>query len=86
SAGEFFSRLGFPHLDFSAPVYSYDMSFVASRAALEATDEASAVAALSGRPIGRLVQALLDKARESADRWWAIQRLEAKSKSPAPRP
>ncbi len=82
SAGELFSRLGFTHLDFSSPVYPYDMSFVASREPLRPTDEAGRIAALSGRPIGRLVQALIDKARESADRWWAIQRQEAKLASP----
>ena len=80
SAAEFFSRLGFPYLDFSAPVYSYDMSFVASRAPLKPVDAADAAAALAAKPVGRLVQALLDKAYESADRWWAIQRLEDRSK------
>lgn len=78
SAGEFFSRLGFAHLDFSNPVYSYDMSFVASRGKLAVSDDAAVQAALESRPTGRLVQALLDKARESNDRWWAIQRLEKK--------
>ena len=34
--------------------------------------------ALAGRPVGRLVQALLDKAYESNDRAWAIKRLEAR--------
>jgi hypothetical protein len=33
-------------------------------------------AALAAQPTGRLVQALLDKAAESTDRGWAIQRLE----------
>ncbi len=80
SAALFFSRLGFPSLDFSAPVYSYDMSFVASRTPVTATDDAAVGETLGRRPVGRLVLALLDKARESADRWWAIQRLEGKSK------
>lgn len=80
SAGILFSRLGFSHLDFSTPVYSYDMSFVASRSPLTIIDDALAVAALVRQPIGRLVQALLDKARESEDRWWAIQRLEGRVK------
>ena len=83
SAGALFSRLGFPLLDFSSPVYSYDMSFVASRSKLAPVDGAAAEAALQRRPVGRLVQALLDKAYESADRGWAIQRLEAKAKPPS---
>ena len=78
SAGMIFSRTGFPHLDFSIPVYSYDMSFVAGRIPVATTDEASIAAALARPPAGRLVQALLDKARESADRSWAIRRLEDK--------
>jgi SAM-dependent methyltransferase len=83
SAGELFSRLGFPHVDFSNPVYAYDMSFAASRTRLAPVDDAAAEAALAGRPIGRLVQALLDKAYESNDRAWAIKRLEARL-PPAP--
>jgi SAM-dependent methyltransferase len=83
SAGILFSRLGLEVLDFSAPFYPYDMSFVASRAPLQAQDEASISAALQGRPVGRLVQALLDKAFESADRGWAIRRLEERLDPPA---
>lgn len=80
SAGIFFSRLGFPVLAFSNPVYAYDMSFAASRSPLKPADPKAAEAALAGRPQGRLVQALLDRAAESEDRWWAIQRLEGKSR------
>jgi SAM-dependent methyltransferase len=80
SVGIFFSRLGFAHLDFSSPVYPYDMSFIASRRPLAATDQGDIEAALARRPLGRLVQALLDKAQESTDRWWAVQRLEDKLK------
>lgn len=76
SAAVFFSRLGFAHLDFSAPVYPYDMTFVASRSPRKPTEVEARVAALAGRPVGRLVQALIDKALESKDRWWALQRLE----------
>jgi hypothetical protein len=79
-----FSRIGFPLLDFSNPVYAYDMSFVASRAPLRANDEASVAAALCAKPVGRLVLALLDKAYESNDRWWAIQRLGARLNPPQP--
>ncbi len=87
SAGGLFGRLGFPILDFSNPVYSYDMSFVASRTKLPLQDPAAVEAALSRRPLGRLVQALLDKAYESQDRWWAIRRLEAgRNPGPASRP
>jgi 2-polyprenyl-3-methyl-5-hydroxy-6-metoxy-1,4-benzoquinol methylase len=85
SVGELFSRLGFPHLDFSNPVYAYDMTFAASRAPLEPVAETSVEAALAGKPIGRLVQALLDKAFESEDRGWAIKRLEARQPPPAGR-
>lgn len=84
SVSELFARLGFPQLDFSNPVYSYDMAFVASRTPLKPIDPAEAAAALAARPSGRLVQALIDKARESIDRWWAIQRLEAQVKTRPP--
>jgi 2-polyprenyl-3-methyl-5-hydroxy-6-metoxy-1,4-benzoquinol methylase len=76
SAGILFSRLGYPCLDFSNPVYAYDMSFVASGAPLPVVEDAAVANALSRTPVSRLVQALLDKAYESQDRWWAIRRLE----------
>ncbi len=76
AVGLLFGRIGFGYLDFSNPVYAYDMSFVASRAKLPVADEAAVSTALSSRPMGRLVQALLDKAHESADRLWAIRRLQ----------
>ena len=81
SAAEFFSRLGFPAVDFANPVYSYDLFFTAARTplALHSAEEIST--ALTARPTGRLVQALLDKAAESTDRGWAIQRLETALKS-----
>ena len=84
SAGLLFSRLGFPHLDFSNPVYAYDMSFVAGRSAFTPLAAGAAEAALARTPSGRLVQALLDKAYESADRGWAIQRLESARQSRPP--
>jgi 2-polyprenyl-3-methyl-5-hydroxy-6-metoxy-1,4-benzoquinol methylase len=80
SAGQLFSRLGFPHLDFSSPVYPYDMSFAAGRSKRDEQTAEAIEATLDRRPSGRLVQALLDKAYESNDRWWAIQRFEGKSK------
>jgi len=83
SAGIFFSRLGFPSLEFASPVYSYDMFFSASREPLKPADGPSAVAAVSRSPKGRLVQALLDKAFESEDRAWAIKRLEASVRTPS---
>ena len=76
SATEFFTRLGFPALEFANPVYSYDMFFTAARAPLALHAEEKMSAALAAQPTGRLVQALLDKAAESTDRGWAIQRLE----------
>jgi len=82
SVGALFARLGFPHLDFSEPVYSYDMSFAASSAKIPSVDSRDAEAALARKPVGRLVQALLDKAYESNDRWWAIQRLQAQQNPP----
>ena len=82
SAGEFFARLGFKHMDFSNPIFPYDMTFVASRVPIVPRDDNSVGAALEKKPVGRLVQALLDKAFESNDRWWAIQRLEATLNQP----
>jgi SAM-dependent methyltransferase len=76
SAGQLLARLGFGHIDFSNPIFPYDMTFVASREPVVAQDAAAVSRALEGRPVGRLVQALLDKDYESNDRWWAIQRLE----------
>ncbi len=82
SVGALFARLGFPHLDFSNPVYPYDMSFAAARTAIPAVDAEKMLAALERQPIGRLVQALLDIAYESNDRWWAIQRLQGQQNTP----
>ena len=79
SVSALFARIGRPVLEFSEPVYSYDMSFAASAAPLPRHDPAAIEAALQMQPLGRLVQALLDKAYESKDRWWAIQRLEGKA-------
>jgi 2-polyprenyl-3-methyl-5-hydroxy-6-metoxy-1,4-benzoquinol methylase len=78
SAGQLFTRMGFPHLDFSNPVYAYDMAFAASREPLATQDPGAIEAALTRHPQGRLVQALLDKAYESEDRGWAIKRLGGK--------
>lgn len=77
AAGLLFARLGFAFLDFSSPVYAYDMSFAAGQSAPNPVAPGEVARALERSPSGRLVQALLDKAFESADRWWAIQRLEA---------
>lgn len=81
SAGEFFRRLGFPTIEFANPVYSYDLFFTASRAPLVTQSDEAVAAALTAHPAGRLVLALLDKAYESTDRWWAMQRLEAQLRS-----
>jgi len=84
SIGLFFSRLGlgFAYVDFANPIFPYDLFLSASRAPLAARDDPAVEAALERRPEGRLVQALLDKAYESNDRGWAMQRLEAKLGSP----
>jgi 2-polyprenyl-3-methyl-5-hydroxy-6-metoxy-1,4-benzoquinol methylase len=76
SIGIFFARLGFPALEFANPVYSYDMLLTAARTSLVRASEQSVSTALEQRPQGRLVQALLDKAAESLDRWWAIERAK----------
>ena len=76
SVAEFFTRLGFPILDYANPVYTYDQFFTASRSPLPTQSDAAVAAALTTQPLGRLALALLDKAAESADRGWAIQRLE----------
>jgi SAM-dependent methyltransferase len=78
SAGMLFSRLGLGHVDFANPIFPYDMFFTASGSPIRANDEAAIASSLASRPVGRLAQALLDKAYESNDRWWAIQRLEKK--------
>lgn len=83
-AGVIFGRLGFPHLDFWNPVYTYDMFFSASRAPLPENQPDAIAARLAGQPSGRFVLALLDKAFESTDRWWAIQRLEARLRETGP--
>jgi 2-polyprenyl-3-methyl-5-hydroxy-6-metoxy-1,4-benzoquinol methylase len=75
SAAALFARIGYPVLDFSEPIYSYDMSFVAGEEVISRQPATAIRYALESRPAGRLVQALLDKAFESRDRWWAIQRL-----------
>jgi SAM-dependent methyltransferase len=78
SVTEFFRRQGFGEITFFNPVYSYDMYLTASRSPLPRYDRDAVQRALEQRPLGRLVGALLDKAYESTDRWWAIQRLEGK--------
>jgi 2-polyprenyl-3-methyl-5-hydroxy-6-metoxy-1,4-benzoquinol methylase len=81
SAALFFERIGFPHLAFANPVYSYDLFFTAARQPLKLGDDTAIADNLGRGQISRLVLALLDKAYESTDRWWAIQRLEQQLKS-----
>ncbi len=77
SAQRLFAQLGFPHVGFENPIFPYDLFFTASRQPLPANSEERIAAALAAQlPTGRLVLALLDKAFESQDRWWAIQRLQ----------
>lgn len=69
-------RLGFTHVFFDQPIFDYDLFYVASRVPLTEHPPQEIDAALMRSAGGRLVLALLDKAFESQDRWWAIQRLE----------
>jgi 2-polyprenyl-3-methyl-5-hydroxy-6-metoxy-1,4-benzoquinol methylase len=78
SVGRLFAEVNLPVVDFLEPVYAYDQFLTASRAKLARNHEDAIVSALAAAPTGRLVLALLDKAAESRDRWWAIQRLEEK--------
>lgn len=79
STQELWRRLGFPVAAFENPIFPYDLFYTASRATLPEHSPAQIAAALAAQPTGRLVQALLDKAYESNDRWWAIRRLEGKA-------
>jgi 2-polyprenyl-3-methyl-5-hydroxy-6-metoxy-1,4-benzoquinol methylase len=76
SVTELFKRLGIEYVEFANPVYAYDLYFTASRVPSKPVSEPEITDSLSRTPQGRLVQALLDKAFESNDRWWAIKRLE----------
>jgi SAM-dependent methyltransferase len=76
SAARLFERLGFPVVKFENPIFDYDLFFSASRVPLLENSSEEIATALSARPTGRLVLALLDKAYESNDRWWAMQRYE----------
>ena len=79
SIGLSFSRIGFPHVAFANPdIPVRPVPFGQPRSPWPRATMRSVEAALARRPVGRLVQALLDKAYESNDRWWAMQRLEAK--------
>lgn len=80
STQQLFARLGFPHVAFENPMFSYDLFFTASRQPLPANSDEAVAQALTAQPTGRLVLALLDKAFESNDRWWEIQRLKGPPK------
>lgn len=78
STQRLFARLGFGHVGFENPIFPYDLFYTASRQALPAhSPEAIAASLCAQPPPARLVLALLDKAFESNDRWWEIQRLKA---------
>ena len=77
STEHLWDRLGFSQVAFEQPVFAYDLYYVDSRAPLGRRTAAEIDDALLRTPAGRLVLALLDKAYESNDRWWAVQRLEA---------
>lgn len=76
STQQLWTRLGFPVVAFENPIFPYDLFYTASRQPLPEHTPDQIATALTKQPAGRLVQALLDKAYESNDRWWAIQRLE----------
>lgn len=80
STQRLWAQLGLPVVAFENPIFPYDLFYTASRAKLPEHSPAEITAALAAQPTGRLVQALLDKAYESNDRWWAMQRLEAQLK------
>lgn len=86
ATGTLWSRLGFESVAFHEPIFAYDQFYVAARGTPAEHDEDAVAAALAVRPSGRLVLALLDKARESNDRWWAMQRLQAELKNRQPKP
>lgn len=78
STRQLFGRLGFDHIGFENPIFPYDLFYTASRQPLPAhAPEAIAASLCAQPPPARLVLALLDKAFESNDRWWEIQRLKA---------
>jgi SAM-dependent methyltransferase len=57
---DFFRRLGAPHVAFDPPLFEYDMLLAVSRAPHVTIAPAEIDAALSVRPSGRVIQALLD--------------------------
>ncbi|MDX2186792.1 MAG: class I SAM-dependent methyltransferase [Opitutaceae bacterium] len=75
SLAKFCADLGFPVQEWMNPVYSYDHYLVASAAPLAVRTRDEVAASLQGNRGQRMVLALLDKAYESQDRWWAIERL-----------
>lgn len=78
STQQLFARLGFPVVAFENPIFAYDLFYTASRQALPAHSPDTIAASLAAQPApARLVLALLDKAFESNDRWWEIQRLKS---------
>jgi 2-polyprenyl-3-methyl-5-hydroxy-6-metoxy-1,4-benzoquinol methylase len=75
SLGAFCGRLGLATMEWLPPVYSYDHYVVASEAPLVVRTRDEVAAALQTKREGRMVLALLDKAYESQDRWWEVERL-----------
>ena len=77
STQRLFAQIGFPQIAFENPIFPYDQFYTASRQPLAQNDDQAVAAALCAQPPpARLVLALLDKAFESNDRWWEIQRLQ----------
>lgn len=80
STQRLFAQIDFPQVGFENPIFSYDLFFTASRQPLPQNGDKAVAAALCAQPPpARLVLALLDKAFESNDRWWEIQRLQQKA-------
>ena len=77
STQQLWNRLGFPVVAFENPIFPYDLFYTVSRSSLPEHSPEIIADALMAQPVGRLVLALMDKADESTDRWWAMQRMEA---------
>jgi 2-polyprenyl-3-methyl-5-hydroxy-6-metoxy-1,4-benzoquinol methylase len=61
---QLFEQLGYAELRFLPALFDYDMYLVASKQPLATFDPEEVAKNLTARPAGRMVQALLDKARE----------------------
>ncbi len=83
SLGRFFSDLGYPIIEYYEPVYSYDCACTASATPLPNHPREAVAQHLLATPTARLALALLDKAYEARDHWWAWQRARSASTNPS---